>query len=70
MSQWNSVSWSQGYPKNDLSKDADEILRNMSLVRPEKRMELICGIVRAADGPCGGEIAHEQGDDAGDRPCH
>lgn len=44
----------QRYPKDDLSKDAEKKLRNMSLVGPMERKQRICDTVNSANyGPCG-----------------
>ncbi|XXG68940.1 hypothetical protein AAC387_Pa06g1922 [Persea americana] len=52
----------QRYPKDDLNNYADRKLRDLSLLRPRERRQLICDMVNAAeDGPCGGEITRQFG---------
>ncbi|XP_010941617.2 protein argonaute 2 [Elaeis guineensis] len=49
----------QRYPKDGLNWDADRNLRDMALLPPKERKERILNIMRAADGPCKGEIAKQ-----------
>ncbi|GAV90489.1 PAZ domain-containing protein/Piwi domain-containing protein/DUF1785 domain-containing protein [Cephalotus follicularis] len=51
----------QRYPKEDLDRNAAKNLKDMSLVPPKVRQNMICNMVRDRDGPCGGEIAHNFG---------
>ncbi|KAJ4827017.1 hypothetical protein Tsubulata_025857 [Turnera subulata] len=46
----------QIYPKESLGRDAAQHLKEISLAKPKVRQDTICGMVRARDGPCGGEI--------------
>ncbi|KAL6973165.1 hypothetical protein U1Q18_027345 [Sarracenia purpurea var. burkii] len=51
----------QRFPKESLSKHASAKLKSMSLARPRDRMNTICQMVSADDGPCGGGIAQNFG---------
>ncbi|XP_052202426.1 protein argonaute 2-like [Diospyros lotus] len=51
----------QRYAKENLSRDGSLLLKNMSLAPPRERMNTICEMVRAEDGPCGGGIAQNFG---------
>ncbi|KAF9589793.1 hypothetical protein IFM89_028728 [Coptis chinensis] len=47
----------QRYPKENLPRDAAQTYKRESLAKPQKRMQVICNIVKEKNGPCGGEIA-------------
>ncbi|XP_052202427.1 protein argonaute 2-like [Diospyros lotus] len=47
----------QRYAKENLSKEGRQYFKRMSLPLPKERMNTICEMVRADDGPCGGGIA-------------
>ncbi|KAL7241436.1 hypothetical protein ACSBR1_014097 [Camellia fascicularis] len=51
----------QRFPREHLSRDGTILLKNMSLVPPKDRMNTICEMVQADDGPCGGNIAQNFG---------
>ncbi|XP_059658080.1 protein argonaute 2-like [Cornus florida] len=46
----------QRYPKEDLDKNAGLFLKELSLAKPNIRRNAICEMVRAEDGPCGGNV--------------
>ncbi|KAK2970377.1 hypothetical protein RJ640_017979 [Escallonia rubra] len=46
----------QRYPKDDLDKNARQLLKNISLAQPKQRKNVICEMLRAEDGPCGGDF--------------
>ncbi|CAK9179641.1 unnamed protein product [Ilex paraguariensis] len=43
----------QRYPKEDLDRDTDWLLKKKSMPRPKERKNIICEMVQAEDGPCG-----------------
>ncbi|KAG5516052.1 hypothetical protein RHGRI_036935 [Rhododendron griersonianum] len=51
----------QRYNKEHLSRNGSILLKNMSLVPPKDRMSTIYEMVRANDGPCGGDVAENFG---------
>ncbi|GKV36841.1 hypothetical protein SLEP1_g44931 [Rubroshorea leprosula] len=51
----------QRYPKENLDKNAEKKLRELSLAPAKVREKIICELVRAKDGPCGGGIAQNFG---------
>ncbi|XP_077253370.1 protein argonaute 2-like [Tasmannia lanceolata] len=51
----------QRYPRESLDMEGEKKLKHMALAFPSVRKKLICDMVRASDGPCGGEIAESFG---------
>ncbi|PKI37016.1 hypothetical protein CRG98_042593 [Punica granatum] len=51
----------QRYPKEQLDWEAGRMLKQMSLVSPRDRQMRIHEMVRADDGPCGGEVSKNFG---------
>ncbi|KAG8635585.1 protein argonaute 2 isoform X2 [Manihot esculenta] len=51
----------QIYPKEHLDRNAALFLKKMSLATPRDRQRIICDMVSAGDGPCGGNIIRNFG---------
>ncbi|KAK3009951.1 hypothetical protein RJ639_011394 [Escallonia herrerae] len=51
----------QRYPKDDLDKNARQLLKKISLAQPKQRKNMICEMLRAEDRPCGGDFIHTFG---------
>ncbi|KAF8649990.1 hypothetical protein HU200_064151 [Digitaria exilis] len=51
----------QRYPKANLDKNSDRILKSKALIPAFKRRNEILDLVKAIDGPCSGEIAQQFG---------
>lgn len=51
----------QRYPKENLDRYSDKVLKDMALIPAFKRKQEILDMVKARDGPCRGEIAQQFG---------
>ncbi|KAK8664528.1 hypothetical protein V6N13_084313 [Hibiscus sabdariffa] len=55
------VAEGQRYPKELLDRDATKKLKNLSLPSPTVRQNIICDMVKDANGPCGGQVVQNFG---------
>ncbi|XP_077244502.1 argonaute family protein isoform X2 [Tasmannia lanceolata] len=51
----------QRYPRESLHNDGERKLKGIAMTSPSNRKKLICDMVSATDGPCGGDIAEHFG---------
>ncbi|GMI93603.1 argonaute 2 [Hibiscus trionum] len=58
------VAEGQRYPKELLDRDATKKLKDLSLPSPIVRQNIICDMVKDADGPCGGQVVQNFGMEA------